>query len=79
MRITRNLENKAKKHESKRAYSRIKIDEDIQHTKYNDVFSMGEYNNDRNNLYDYGFGDLKMLGSKLCFFNLDGKIKVFDV
>ena len=40
---------------------------------------MGEYDNIRNNLYDYGFGNVTKLGSMFCFFNLDGKIKIFDV
>ena len=45
--------------------------------KFEAMYSLGKYNNIRNNEYDYGFGTFLTLGSMYAFLTYDFQIKIF--
>ena len=58
---------------------RVDIDESMcPPMRFQDIFSLGEYNNIRTNLHSYGFGDIFLLNNHYCLPTFDSKIMIYS-
>ncbi len=54
----------------------IQLSLDIKATNYGNIYSLGKYDNARDNLHDYGFGHVEPFAENHIFYCYDQKVKV---